>query len=82
MRQAALALLLFCAACSFGPARSDRAVTAYEGCMKSCDRDFDLCMDESSNSREVMQGLGRAPAAGTGCQSDLKACQQGRCRGL
>lgn len=79
-----LLILLATAACATSApttARDDRAQTPRETCMKSCDRDMDMCMDESSNGRESLAGLGRLPTAGVGCQNSLKRCQSG-CRGL
>lgn len=78
---ALLASLTFAAGCTIGAPRDNRAKTPHESCMAACNRDFDICMDESSNSRETMQGAGRLQSAGTGCSISLKSCQNS-CRAL
>lgn len=62
-------------------ADSREAQTPRQTCFGSCTRDYNNCMDEASNSREALPGMGSFPSAGRGCDSDMKSCQK-RCSAL
>ena len=62
-------------------ADSRAAQTPRETCLSGCTRDYNMCMDEASNSREAQYGVGTLPSAGRECADDMRTCQK-RCAAL
>ena len=78
-----LSFLLLTTACAgpLGRERDNRSMSSHDTCTSACNRDSDICTDEPSNSREPLQGVGRAFTTGRQCGLSLGSCLD-RCKAL